>query len=348
MAYEDFKDLKRAFSDKVLKDKPFNIAINRKYDGYQRGLASMVYKFFDKKSKGSGIANNEIKQNLQLAKELHKPIIRNFKKRTVYSGFKDNIWGVDLADMQSPSKYNKGIKYLLCAIDVFSKYVWVVPIKDKKGVSIVDVFQEILKESNWIEANSKGRKPNKIWVDKGSQFYNNSFKKGLKDNDIEMHSIHNKEKSAVAERFIRTLKSKIFKHMTAISKNVYFDVLDDIVNKYNNTVHRTIKMKPIDVKDNTYADSKKEVNDKISKFKVGDPLRISKYKNICAKRYTPTWPENFFIVNKNKITVPWTYVINNLNREEIIGTFFEKELQKTNQKEFGIEKVIKRKDDKLL
>ena len=168
MAYGDLKDLKRrTFSDKVLRDKAFNIAKNPKYDGYQTGLASMIYNFFDKKSKVSGIANNEIKQNLQLAKELHKPIIRNFKKRTVYSGFKGNIWGVDLADMQWPSKYNKGIKYLLCAIDLFSKYAWVVPIKDKKGVSIVDAFQKILKESN--------RKPNKIWVDKGSEFYNNLF-----------------------------------------------------------------------------------------------------------------------------------------------------------------------------
>ena len=170
MAYGDFKDLKRrTFSDKVLRDKAFNIAKNPKYDGYQRGLASMVYKFFDKKSTGSGIANNEIKQNLQLAEELHKPIIRNFKKRTVYSGFKDNIWGVDLADMQSLSKYNKGIRYLLCAIDLFSQYAWVVPLKDKKGISIIDAFQKILKESN--------RKPSKIRINKGREFYNNSFKK---------------------------------------------------------------------------------------------------------------------------------------------------------------------------
>ena len=120
MAYGDFKDLKRrTASEKVLRDKAFNIAKNPKYDGYQRGLASMVYKFFDKKSKGSGV-NIPLEFNEQLAKELHKPIIRNFKKRTVYSGFKDNIWGADLADMQSLSKYNKGIKYLLCAIDLFS------------------------------------------------------------------------------------------------------------------------------------------------------------------------------------------------------------------------------------
>ena len=123
MAYGDLKDLTgRTTSDKVLRDKAFNTAKNSKYDGYQRGLVSMIYKFFDKNSTGSGVANNRIKQNLQLAKELHKQIIRNLKKKTVYSGFKDNIWGVDLADMQSQSKYNKGIKYLLCAIDLFGKY----------------------------------------------------------------------------------------------------------------------------------------------------------------------------------------------------------------------------------
>ena len=144
MAYGDFKDLKRrTFSDNVLRDKAFNIAKNPKYDGYQRGLASMVCKFFDKKPKGSGVANNEIKEKFQLLEELHKPIIRNFEKRTVYSGFKDNIWGVDLADIQSMSKYNKGFKYLLRTIDLFSKYTWVIPIKDKKSVSIVDAFQKI-------------------------------------------------------------------------------------------------------------------------------------------------------------------------------------------------------------
>ena len=162
-----------------------------------------------------------------------------------------------------------------------------------------------------------------------------------------MYSIHNEGKSVVAERFIRTLKNKIFKHMTAISKNVYFDVLDDIVNKYNNAVHGTIKMKPIDVKDNTYIDSKKEVNDKDLKFKVGDHVRISKYKSIFAKGYTPNWSEEVFVVSKIKNAVPSTYVINDLNGEEITGTFYQKKLQKTNQKQFRIEKVVKRRGDKL-
>ena len=172
----------------------------------------MVYKFFDKKSAGSGVANNDIKQNLKLAEELRKSIIRNFKKRTAYSEFKDNISGADFADMQLISKLNKGFRFFICVTDIFRKYAWVDPLKDKKGVSIVKAFQKILDKSR--------RKLNMIWVDKGNEFYNDSFKKWLKDNDIEMHSIHNEGKSVVAESFIRTLKTKIFKYMISISKNV--------------------------------------------------------------------------------------------------------------------------------
>ena len=200
MAYGDFKDIKiRTASDKVLRDKAFNITKTPKYDGYEKELASMVYNFFDKNFTVSG-TNIPLEFNEQLAKELQKPIIRKLKKRKVYSGFKGNTWGADLADMQLISKLNKRFRFLLCVIDIFSKYAWVVPLKDKKGISIVNAFQKILKESD--------RKPNKIWVDKGSEFYNNFFKKWLKDNDIEMYSIHNEGNSVIAERFIRTLKTK--------------------------------------------------------------------------------------------------------------------------------------------
>ena len=134
-AYSDSKDLiKRTVADKILKDKAFDIAKDPKYDGYQRGLTSMVYKFFDKKSSGSGVKHVNTKrtpQNEQLADELHKPIIRKFEKRKVYAAFKDDIWGADLADMQLLSKYNKGNRFLLCVIDIFSKYGWFVPLKDK-------------------------------------------------------------------------------------------------------------------------------------------------------------------------------------------------------------------------
>ena len=203
---------KKAAADKILKNKAFDIAKDPKNDGYQRGLASMVYKFFDLKVSGSGA--KLIPQNEQLANELHKPIIRKFEKRKVYSTFKDNIWGADLADMQLLSKYNKGIQSLLGVIDIFSKYAWVVPLTDKKGISIVKAFQSILKQSNSKRAKGTSAqhvKPNKIWVDKGSEFYNAYFKKSLRDNNFVMYSTHNEGKSVVAEIFIRTLKSKICK-----------------------------------------------------------------------------------------------------------------------------------------
>ena len=139
-----------------------------------------------------------------------------------------------------------------------------------------------------------------------------------------MYSIHNEGKSVVAERFIRTLKNKIYKYMTAISRNAYIDKLDDIVNEYNNTYHRIIKMKPVGVKDNTYIDFEKEVDNKDPKFKIGDHVRISKYKNVFAKGYTPNWSEEGFVSKKVKNTVPWTHVINDLIGKEIFGTFYEK------------------------
>ena len=142
MAYGDFKDLaKRTASDKFLRDKAFKIAKNPKYVGYQRGLASMVYKFFDKKLKGGGV-NIALESNDELAKELHKPIIRKYKRKTVYSGSEDNIRGADLAHMQLISKFNKGFRFLLCVNDICSKYSWVVPLKDEKGLTITNAFQK--------------------------------------------------------------------------------------------------------------------------------------------------------------------------------------------------------------
>ena len=213
-AYADNKDLiNRTKADKVLRDKAYDIASNPEYDGYQRGLASMVYKFFDKKSIGSGIVKES---SLILADELHKPVIKKFNKRKVYSQFKDNIWRVDLADTQSLSKKNKGIKYLLCAIDLFRKYAFVVPLKDKKGTSITNAFNKIIKQSN-------KKKTNKIWVDQGGEFYNHDFKRWLSSNDIIMYSNFKEGKSVVVERFIRTLKNKLYKNMTATGKNVYYN-----------------------------------------------------------------------------------------------------------------------------
>ena len=158
---------------------------------------------------------------------------------------------------------------------------------------------------------------------------------------------NNEGKSAIAERFIRTLKNETCKYMSSVSKNVYIDELDHIVKKYNNTYHSTIKMKPADLKPNTNIDSSKETNNKDLKSKIGDVVRIAKYKNIFAKVYTPNCSIEVFVIKKVKNTVPWTFFINDLNGKEISGTFSEKEFQKTNRNEFTIEKVIKRKGDKL-
>ena len=312
-AYKKYKDIEnRLISDQKLKNSTYDIASNPKYDGYQRGLASMVYNFFgskvaplDKKTmSGKGNAKHTANSsslertkevNKILAKELHKPVIKKFNKRKVYSRFKDNIWGVDLADMQSLSKKNKGIKYFLCAIDLYSKYAFVIRLKDKKETSIVNAFNKIIKQYN--------KKPNKIWVDQGGEFYNHNFKKWLSDNDIIMYSTYNEGKSVVAERFIRTLKNKLYKHMKATGK-------------------------PKEVGDNkrVYID---EHNEKDSRFKVGDRVRRSKFKNIFAKGYIPNWSKEIFIVDKINDTVPYTYNIKDLNDEEIIGSFYDRELQKS-------------------
>ena len=229
----------------------------------------------------------------------------------------------------------------MCAVDLFGKYTWVVPLKDKKGIGIVNAFQKII---------SKGSKPSKMCLEEGCEFYNNLFKRFLKISNIEgkgtLHSACTEGKSVVTESFIRTLKNKIFKHITAVSKNVYIDVLDDIVNKYNNKVHITIKMKPIEVTSDSYDEYSENSNEKDSKFKVCDCVRISKYKNVFVKRYTQNGSEKVFVVSKIKNTVPWTYVISDLNGEPISGTFHEKELQKTNLEKLRIEKVIKKKGDK--
>ena len=179
----------------------------------------MIYNFFDKKTSGGTLKNWDI-LNKELAKEFHRPISRKSEKRKVNSIFIDNIWGADLANMQLISKFSKGFRSLLCVIDIYNKYAWVVPLKGKTGITITSAFQKALDESN--------RKPNKTQVDKDSEFYNRSMKRFLLINDIEVYSSPNKGKSVAAERCVRTLKNKIHKYITSVPKNVYIDKLDDI------------------------------------------------------------------------------------------------------------------------
>lgn len=267
--------------------------------------------------------------------------MKHFRKRKVVVNGIDEIWAADLVDMQAFAKFNNGIKYLLTVIDVFSKYGWIVPLKSKTGVEVARAFNKIFKE----------RKPEKLWVDKGKEFYN----KYVRVLRVELYSTENEEKSCVVERWNRTMKEKMFKYFSANSTRKYINVIDEMVNDYNSTRHSSIKMTPVAASDkknesavwmNLYGS---EPAQKINfKFKVGDKVRITKKKSIFEKGYTPRWTEEVFTVSQVQYIDPPTYKITDNNGEEIQGTFYEQELQKTSQEVFRIEKVICKRGSKSL
>ena len=272
-----------------------------------------------------------------LAEELHKPVIRKFRKRRVLVSGIDKIWAADLADMQALSKENEGVNFLLLVIDTFSKYGWIVPLKNKKAQTIVKALKEIFKES--------GRRPDKLWTDKGTDFFN----KDVRDL-VYLYATENEEKSSIAERWIRTMKEKMFKYFTDNNTNKYIDVLPDLVEDYNNTVHSSTKFTPVEASKkenelkvwrNLYPDRYKtsRLN---PKFSVGDEVRITKKKTVFEKGYTTRWTEEIFTIKEIRETNPITYKLEDLQGEEIKGTFYEPELQKTEQQIYRIEKVIEK------
>ena len=282
----------------------------------------------------------------QLAEELHKPITKNFRKRRVISYGIDKIWAADLVEMQKFSKWNKGVIYLLTVIDVFSKYGWIKPLKDKKTESVSTAFDEIFKKSK--------RKPTMLWTDKGSEFISKHFKEFLKKNKIKLYHTENEEKSCIVERWNKTMKNKMWKMFSA-NNTVYWDKLEELVDDYNNTKHSSLKMTPIEA-------SKKENENKVfanlygnliylrpknPKFSIGDKVRILQYKRrVFDKGYTPNWTEELFVVDRILMTKPVTYKIVDLLGEEIEGSFYQKELQKAKQQTFRIEKVVRRDNKK--
>ena len=284
----------------------------------------------------------------QLADELHKPITRTFKKRKVISNGIDEIWAADLVDMRSFSKWNKGYKYLLMVIDVFSKYGWIRGLKDKKTETVRLAFADILRD----------RKPKMLWTDKGSEFISRHFKEFLKKkNRIKLYHTENEEKSSVVERWNKTIKTKVWKMFTVNNNTIYWDKIDKIADNYNNTWHSSIQMSPIEaskkknenkVRSNLYSNLIYMKPGKPS-LSVGDHVRISKYKRkIFDKGYTPNWTEELFVVDKINPTKPITYSIVDLMGKEIKGSFYEQELQKAKQQTFRIEKIIKRDKKKKM
>ena len=275
-----------------------------------------------------------------LAEELHRPVKRKFKRRQVLVSGIDEIWAADLADMTALSEDNKNYKFLLLVIDTLSKYGWIIPLKDKKGETVAEAFKIIFKG---------GRRPKKVWTDKGREFYN----KNVMDL-IELYSTENEEKSSIVERWIRTIKDKMWKYFTDNNTYTYIDVLPDLLEDYNNTVHSSIKMTPIEaskkenefnVWKNLYPNRYKK-NNIAPKFSVGDEVRIIKKKKVFEKGYTTRWTEEIFTIREIRETNPITYKLEDLNGEEIKGTFYEPELQKTEQQIFRIENIIKKKKGK--
>ena len=249
--------------------------------------------------------------------------------------------------MRALSEENEGVNFLLLVIDTFNKYGWIIPLKDKKGETMVNAFKTIFKE---------GRKPKKLWTDKGTEFYNKDMDDLRKLYDIELYSTENEEKSSIAERWIRTMKEKMFKYFTDYNTNKYIDVLPDLVTNYNNTVHSSTKLTPRDasmkknkltVWRNLYPDRYK-INRQNPKFSVGDRVRITKKKKVFEKGYTTRWTEEIFIIKEIRETNPITYKLKDLQEEEIKGTFYESELQKTEQQIYRIEKVIKKEKGRSL
>ena len=276
-----------------------------------------------------------------LAEELHKPVKRKFKKRKVLVSGIDKIWAADLADMKAFKDYNDGYTFLLLVIDTFSKYGWIVPLKNKKGETVAEALKNIFEK----------RKPEKLWTDKGTEFKNKDVKKL-----IELYSTENEEKSSIVERWIRTMKEKMWKYFTDNNTYNYMNVLPDLVKDYNNTVHSSIKMTPIDASKkkneltvwrNLYPDRFK-TNRLTPKFSVGDKVRITKKKKVFEKGYTTRWTEEIFMIKEIRDTNPITYKIEDLEKKEIVGTFYEPELQKTEEQLYKIEKIIKKDKNKSL
>lgn len=273
---------------------------------------------------------------------LHKPIVRNFKRRkTIVAGI-DIQWQADLADMQKFSKYNNGYRYLLCVIDVFSKMAWVKPIKNKLSTTLIKTFNNILNESHRI--------PKSLQTDKGSEFINKPFQKFLKNKHIHFFTTENPEtKASVIERFLRTLKGKMWKYFTYNNTKKYIDVLQYLINNYNRSKHSSTGYKPTDANiGNEHIISNNINNNEISKdnktIKIGDHVRINKTKKHFTKGYLPNWTLELFIVYKVINGSPITFKVHDLNGEEIKGSFYRNELQLIKNKgDYDIEKILKRR-----
>ena len=274
-------------------------------------------------------------QQQLLAKEVFSPQITKFKRQRIIPLYKDETWSADLIDKSSLSKYNNNYKFILTVIDIFTKYAWAIPLKNKSGLSITNGFKIVLSESP--QGGSENRKPEKLWVDRGSEFYNKTFKSLLKEygtgkaaSGIELYSTYSDLKAVFIERFNRTLLHIINKPMFINGDGNWVNILNDAVITYNNNIHSTINMTPVDASNNPdkvkYTFNFKNIK---PKFKVGDYVRNADKRNIFSKGYTSNWNRELFKFNEVLKTQPPTYKIEDINGEIIEGKYYEQELLKS-------------------
>ena len=277
-----------------------------------------------KKTLGLGIEN----PNKILSEELHKPKRRNYQRRNIIVNHIDEIFAADLVEMQKFAKLNKGYRYILTCIDIFSKFACVIPLKDKKGINVRNALEKIFKQ----------RLPKFLWTDRGTEFYNKQVQDLLKENNIKLYSTNNSEiKSSVIERSNRTFKNMMYKKFTEINNTIFYNILDQLDDNYNNKYHSTIRMTPIEGSKKINEKKIKNIYNlektkKLGKFKIGDRVRISLEKNIFEKGYETNWTQEIFVIYDIKYSnVPY-YYLKDLNNEKLEGTFYEQELQKTDMK----------------
>lgn len=282
---------------------------------------------------------------LELVNELHRSARKNFKRRSYIMRGVNETFQADLIEMIPHKSINKNFKYILTVIDVFSKYAWAIPLKNKTGIEVTSGMRSIFENDQRI--------PKNIHTDRGKEFYNVHFNSLMKKHNINLYSTYSKMKASIVERFNRTLLTKLWKQFSFQGTYKWIDILKSIIHTYNNTRHSTIKIRPVEVNKTNEKQIlrtiyKQKINFYKNKFEINDLVRISKHKSLFEKGYTPSWSTEVFKICKVQSTNPVTYLLKDLNENMISGSFYEQELQKTKCGDiYLIEKIIRKKDNKL-
>lgn len=277
--------------------------------------------------------------------ELHRPTRKNFKRRRVILKGLNDLYQADLVEMIPYARVNKGYRYILVVINAFSKYVWALPVKRKTGSDVTKAMQQVL----------SSKPPKNLQTDMGKEFYNKEFAALMKKFNINHYSTFSNVKSSIVERCNRTLKGIMWKRFSLQGSYKWISILQEIVTKYNSTIHRTTSLKPKDVTKkhtkqllNTAYSNVKTVDPRKQKFRVGDRVRISRYRAVFEKGYEPNWSHEVFKVVKVHLTNPRTYLLEDINGEKIKGGFYDYELQLTKHPDtYFIDKVLKRSGNKM-